>query len=87
MLESSVSEVDCSHSNRRIRLQLLQCDDGWGWRAWEELVNGHWQPLRQPAFADRCRRFKTQEHAERFFGLLAEWLAARSAGLLPERRP
>lgn len=59
----------------KVRLQVKQFEDGWGWSAWEALTLGTWQPLCAPAPENLRRRFRTRERAAEFFDLLAQLMA------------
>jgi len=80
-----MSDAD-SNAAARIRLQLRHCADGWGWKAWEEWVGGTWRALDTPALHHQRRRFRTQQDAERFFHLLAEFLSETGSEDVSARR-
>lgn len=59
----------------KVRLQVKQFENGWGWSAWEAQVLGTWQALGTPAPENLRRRFRTRERAVEFFDLLAQVMA------------
>jgi hypothetical protein len=54
-----------------IRLHVEQCEDGWRWRAWQQMTKTGWRALPEPATQDVALRFSTQPRAEIFFQRLA----------------
>src|SRR5512135_372693 len=64
----SAQWMDLSHG---IRLHVEPCEDGWRWRAWEQMTRTGWQALPAPATQDVALRFSTQRRAQCFFQHLA----------------
>ncbi len=70
----------------RIRLQMERFADGWGWHAWDECAAGVWQPLPPPALENRQRRFRTEQSAQEFFQLWAEFIAETATEYVSAQR-
>ena len=81
-----MSDANANAADARLRLCLEHFVDGWGWRGWEQNVDGEWRSLPTPALPNQQRRFRTQEDAERFFGLLAECLLETATEYVSARR-
>ncbi len=81
-----MSTADANGASAGIRLHLAHFADGWGWRAWEECVEGRWCALRTPALHHQRRRFQTRQDAERFFHFLAAFMLATPTEYVSARR-
>ena len=81
-----MSNADTNAAGATVRLYLKHFADGWGWRAWEECAGGTWRALGTPALHHQQRRFRTQQDAERFFHLLAEFILETGTEYVSARR-
>ena len=81
-----MSDADPDAISARIRLYLEHFADGWGWQAWEQRLGSGWRALPTPAIENQGRRFRTQQDAEQFLSLLAEFLLETSTEYVSARR-
>ena len=81
-----MSDADPNAAGATVLLYLEQLADGWGWRAWEQCVGGTWRALPTPAPENQRRRFRTQQDAEQFLSLLAEFLLETATEYVSARR-